>query len=102
MHTAVAERELAALHITLTAANLEPGSALHAWLRDGRALRGHLNALFARAAADGTARSDRDPAAPATDVAAFIEGAHLLWLLDRDEVDLTAVHRSYFEDRRLA
>lgn len=38
----------------------------------------------------------------ATDVAAFIEGAHLLWLLDRDEVDLTAVHRSYFEDRRLA
>ncbi|WP_055716669.1 TetR/AcrR family transcriptional regulator [Streptomyces torulosus] len=96
-HTAATERELAALHTTLTAENLEPGAALHTWFRDrGRALRAHLNALFTRAAADGSARADLDPAVLATEVAAFIEGAHLLWLLDPDEVDLTAVHRGYF------
>ena len=48
-------------------------------------------------AAAGTARSDLDPAVLATEVAAFIEGAHLLWLLDPDEADLTAVQRGHFE-----
>ncbi|MGW1957698.1 TetR/AcrR family transcriptional regulator [Streptomyces sp. NPDC001920] len=97
-HTAAAERELAALHTTLTAENLEPGSVLHTWFRDrGRGLRTHLAALFTRAAADGTAPADLDAATLAAETAAFIEGAHLLWLLDPDQVDLTAVHRSYFE-----
>jgi AcrR family transcriptional regulator len=97
-HTAAAERELTALHTTLTAENLEPGSLLHTWFRDrGRALRAHLTALFTRAAADGTARPDLNPALLAAEVAAFLEGAHLLWLLDPDQVDLTAVHRGYFE-----
>ncbi|MBD0840497.1 TetR/AcrR family transcriptional regulator [Streptomyces sp. TRM68416] len=96
-HTAAAERELAALHTTLTAENLEPGAALHSWFRDrGRALRAHLVALFTRAAADGSARADLDPAVLAVETAAFLEGAHLLWLLDPEQVDLTAVHRSYF------
>ncbi|GKQ40651.1 TetR/AcrR family transcriptional regulator [Streptomyces sp. A012304] len=97
-HTATAERELAALHTTLTAENLEPGSVLHTWFRDrGRALRNHLVSLFTRAVADGSARADLDPAVLAAEAAAFIEGAHLLWLLDPEQVDLTAVHRSYFE-----
>ncbi|KND46015.1 MULTISPECIES: TetR/AcrR family transcriptional regulator [Streptomyces] len=97
-HTAAAERELTALHTTLTAENLEPGAALHTWFRDrGRALRAHLTALFTRATADGTARPGPNPSLLATEVAAFLEGAHLLWLLDPDEVDLTAVHRGYFE-----
>ncbi|MFF6780128.1 TetR family transcriptional regulator [Streptomyces sp. NPDC012510] len=97
-HTAATERELTALHTTLTAENLTPGTALHTWFRDrGRALRAHLTALFTRAAADGSARPDLDPALLATEVTAFLEGAHLLWLLDPDEVDLTAVHRGYFE-----
>ncbi|MFF5365683.1 TetR/AcrR family transcriptional regulator [Streptomyces sp. NPDC013187] len=97
-HTAATERELAALHTTLTAENLEPGSALHIWFRDrGRALRAHLVSLFRRAAADGSARTDLDPAVLAAETAAFLEGAHLLWLLDPEQVDLTAVHRSYFE-----
>ncbi|MFM9594994.1 TetR/AcrR family transcriptional regulator [Streptomyces scabiei] len=97
-HTAAAARELAALHTTLTAENLEPGSPLHTWFRDrGRALRAHLTALFTRAAADGTARPDLNPALLATEVAAFLEGAHLLWLLDPAETDLTALHRGYFE-----
>ncbi|MGW0844526.1 TetR/AcrR family transcriptional regulator [Streptomyces sp. NPDC002787] len=97
-HTAAAERELTALHTTLTAENLEPGTTLHTWFRDrGRALRAHLTALFTRAATDGSARPDVDPAALATEVAAFLEGAHLLWLLDPDQVDLPAVHRGYFE-----
>ncbi|WP_371572915.1 hypothetical protein [Streptomyces sp. NBC_01314] len=76
-HTAAAEREPAALHTTLTAENLEPGSAQHTWFRDrdrGRALRAHLNALFARAAADGTARSDLDPAVLATAGGRFHRG----------------------------
>lgn len=48
-HTAATERELTALHTTLTAENLEPGSPLHTWFRDrGRALRAHLTALFTR------------------------------------------------------
>jgi AcrR family transcriptional regulator len=97
-HTAAAARELTALRATLTAENLEPGSPLHTWFRDrGRALRAHLTALFTRAAADGTARPDLNPALLATEVAAFLEGAHLLWLLDPGQVDLTAVHRGYFE-----
>jgi AcrR family transcriptional regulator len=97
-HTAAAERELAALHTTLVAENLEPGSVLHTWFRErGRALRTHLVSLFTRAAADGSARADLDPATLAAETAAFIEGAHLLWLLDPEQVDLVAVHRSYFE-----
>jgi AcrR family transcriptional regulator len=97
-HTAATERDLAALHTTLTAENLEPGSVLHTWFRDrGRALRAHLVSLFTRAAADGSARADVNPAVLAAETAAFIEGAHLLWLLDPEQVDLASVHRSYFE-----
>ncbi|MFE9623078.1 TetR/AcrR family transcriptional regulator [Streptomyces sp. NPDC006527] len=97
-HTAATERDLAALHTTLTAENLEPGSVLHTWFRDrGRALRAHLVCLFTRAAADGSARADVNPAVLAAETAAFIEGAHLLWLLDPEQVDLASVHRSYFE-----
>ncbi|MER7481721.1 helix-turn-helix domain-containing protein [Streptomyces sp. NPDC126510] len=97
-HTAATERDLAALHTTLTAENLDPGSVLHLWFRDrGRGLRTHLASLFARAMADGSARADLNPAVLAAETAAFIEGAHLLWLLDPEQVDLTSVHRSYFE-----
>ncbi|MFF7380946.1 TetR/AcrR family transcriptional regulator [Streptomyces massasporeus] len=97
-HTAATERRLAALHTTLTAENLQPGSVLHTWFRDrGRALRSHLSALFGRAVADGSARPGLDPALLAAETAAFLEGAHLLWLLDPEQVDLTALHRSYFE-----
>nr|WP_062340438.1 TetR/AcrR family transcriptional regulator [Herbidospora sakaeratensis] len=89
-HTAAAERDLAALHATLTAENLEPGSALHTWFRDrGRVLRAHLVSLFTRAGAD-------DPPTLAAETAAFVEGAHLVWLLDPEQVDLASVHRSYF------
>ncbi|MEU4467598.1 helix-turn-helix domain-containing protein [Streptomyces sp. NPDC024017] len=97
-YTAATEGQLAALHTTLTAENLQPGSVLHAWFRDrGRALRAHLSALFTRAVADGSARAGLDPGILAAETAAFIEGAHLLWLLDPEQVDLTALHRSYFE-----
>ncbi|MFJ4561743.1 TetR/AcrR family transcriptional regulator [Streptomyces massasporeus] len=97
-HTAATERRLAALHTTLTAENLQPGSVLHTWFRDrGRALRSHLSGLFGRAVADGSARPGLDPALLAAETAAFLEGAHLLWLLDPEQVDLTALHRSYFE-----
>ncbi|MCK8676944.1 TetR/AcrR family transcriptional regulator [Streptomyces lichenis] len=97
-HTAATERELAALHTTLTAENLAPGSALHSWFRDrGRVLRDRLAALFARAVADGSARPGTDPAVLAAEAVAFIEGAHLLWLLDPERIDLVAVHRGYFE-----
>ncbi|GLX96915.1 TetR family transcriptional regulator [Herbidospora sp. NBRC 101105] len=97
-HTAAADRDLAALHTTLTAENLEPGAALHTWFRDrGRALRAHLTSLYGRAMADGSARAELDPSILAAETAAFIEGAHLVWLLDPERVDLAAVHRSYFE-----
>lgn len=97
-HTAATERDLAALHTTLTAENLEPGSALHTWFRDrGRVLRAHLSALFVRAAADGSAPAGVDPEVLAAETAAFLEGVHLLWLLDPERVDLVAVHRSYVD-----
>ncbi|MFC7844145.1 TetR/AcrR family transcriptional regulator [Streptomyces sp. NPDC057382] len=97
-HTAATDGRLAALHVTLTAENLEPGSALHTWFRDrGRALRGHLATLFTRAVADGSARAGLDPEVLAAETAAFLEGAHLLWLLDPERVDLVALHRGYFE-----
>ncbi|WP_030452300.1 TetR/AcrR family transcriptional regulator [Herbidospora cretacea] len=96
-HTAAADRDLAALHTTLTAENLEPGAALHTWFRDrGRALRAHLTSLYARAMADGAVRAGLDPSVLAAETAAFIEGAHLVWLLDPEQVDLAAVHRGYF------
>ncbi|MDW8806586.1 hypothetical protein P1P68_17770 [Streptomyces scabiei] len=41
--------------------------------------------------------SSENPALLAAEVAAFLEGAHPLWLLDPAETDLTAVHRGYFE-----
>ncbi|MEW2812558.1 hypothetical protein AB0929_36620 [Streptomyces massasporeus] len=44
-----------------------------------------------------TARPGLDPAILAAETAAFLEGAHLLWLLDPEQVDLTALHRRYFE-----
>ncbi|MCX3289807.1 helix-turn-helix domain containing protein [Streptomyces sp. NEAU-H22] len=97
-HTAATEGRLAALHTTLTAENLQPGSVLHTWFRDrGRALRAHLAALFTRAVADGSARPGLDPGLLAAETAAFLEGVHLLWLLDPQQIDLTALHRSYFE-----
>ncbi|MEU9229565.1 TetR family transcriptional regulator C-terminal domain-containing protein [Streptomyces massasporeus] len=97
-YTAATEGQLAALHTTLTAENLQPGSVLHTWFRDrGRALRAHLSALFTRAVADGSARPGLDPAILAAETAAFLEGAHLLWLLDPEQVDLTALHRRCFE-----
>ncbi|GGQ18738.1 TetR family transcriptional regulator [Streptomyces roseolilacinus] len=97
-HTAAAERELAALHLTLTAESLEPGSVLHAWFRDrGRALRARLADVFRRAVADGSARADLPVEALAAEAAAFLEGVHLLWLLDPGKVDLVAVNRGYFD-----
>nr|WP_229913691.1 hypothetical protein [Streptomyces capitiformicae] len=56
-----------------------------------------MTSLFTRAATDGSARPDVDPATLATEVAAFLEGAHLLRPLDPDQVDLPAVHRGCFE-----
>ncbi|MEI5523557.1 TetR/AcrR family transcriptional regulator [Streptomyces brasiliscabiei] len=100
-HTAAAERELTALHTTLTAENLEPGAALHTWFRDrGRALRAQLDALFTRAAADGSIRPDVRPDLLAAEVTAFLEGAHLIWLLDPEQVDLAALCHGYFEGLR--
>ncbi|MDT9686049.1 TetR/AcrR family transcriptional regulator [Streptomyces sp. TRM76323] len=97
-HTAAAERELAALHTTLTAENLEPGSGLHTWFRDrNRVLRARLAEVFRRAAADGSARADLPVETLAAEAAAFLEGVHLLWLLDPEEVDLAAVSRGYFD-----
>ncbi|MFD7629772.1 TetR/AcrR family transcriptional regulator [Streptomyces sp. NPDC059851] len=97
-HTAATERALAALHTALTAENLDPGSPLHTWFRDrGRALRSRLASLFTRAAADGTAYPGIDAEALAAEVAAFLEGAHLLWLLDPERIDLVALHRGYFD-----
>lgn len=45
-----------------------------------------------------TARPGLDPAILAAETAAFLEGAHLLWLLDPEQVDLTTLHRSCFGD----
>ncbi|MEV0589288.1 helix-turn-helix domain-containing protein [Nonomuraea sp. NPDC050310] len=89
-HTAAEARDLAALHAGLLAENLEPGGSLHTWFRErGRVLRDRLTALFERASAE-------DAATLATETAAFLEGVHLLWLLDPERVDLVAVHRGYF------
>lgn len=65
------------------------GSPLHTWFRN-RALRDRLTALFARAVADGSARAERHPTTLAAEMGAFLEGAHLLWHLDPDQVDLVA------------
>ncbi|MEU3447646.1 helix-turn-helix domain-containing protein [Streptomyces thermolilacinus] len=97
-HTAAAGRELAALHTTLTAENLEPGAALHTWFRDrNRALRARLAEVLRRAVADGAARADLPVETLAAEAAAFLEGVHLLWLLDPERVDPAAVSRGYFD-----
>ncbi|MEU2184297.1 TetR/AcrR family transcriptional regulator [Streptomyces thermolilacinus] len=97
-HTAAAERELAALHTTLTAEDLEPDAALHTWFRDrNRALRAWLAEVFRRAVADGAARADLPVETLAAEAVAFLEGVHLLWLLDPERVDPAAVSRGYFD-----
>ncbi|MEG8277369.1 hypothetical protein [Streptomyces sp. AHA2] len=47
--------------------------------------------------AGGSARAGLDPTVSAGETAAFLEGAHLLRLLDPERADLAAVHRGCFE-----
>jgi hypothetical protein len=88
---------LAALRITLTVENLAGSAALHPYfLRRSRLLRD----LWARAIREGIEAGELsaqvDPDTTATEIAAFLEGAVLLWLQDPDTINLAATYHRYF------
>jgi hypothetical protein len=49
----------------------------------------------AQGQSDGSIRGDVDPIAVAREFSAFVQGAHLEWLRDRDGTPLKEVFRTY-------
>jgi AcrR family transcriptional regulator len=89
--------ELLALQITLTVENLSGDAPLHSYfLRRNRLLRELLAKSVREGIEAGELRPDAHPEATAVEVAAFLEGAAVQWLLDPETVDLAAMYRRYF------
>jgi AcrR family transcriptional regulator len=94
------EREpgLTALHTVLQIESLEPDSPAHAYFQlRSRLLREWVEKTLRAAKRKGEIRSDVDCAATAARVVAFLEGAAVLWLVDRS-VSLVALYRGFFDD----
>jgi len=91
------EREpgLAALHTVLQAESFEPGAPAHDYFHErSRFVRGAM----AHFLADCQRRGEVDPAvdcdAKAREIVAFLEGAAVLWLVDRS-LSLVELYRTY-------
>jgi AcrR family transcriptional regulator len=94
----LAAPNLLALHTTLTAENLTPDGPMHAYFQHrNRQLRRHLADALRYSAERRTIRTDVDPDVKAAEIAAFLEGAAIQWLLDPGQADLTALYRSYID-----
>lgn len=92
---AESEAGIAALFTVLQAEHLEaPGEARRFFLERNRAVRRTIAASLRRGQCDGSVRPDADPDRVATELIAFMEGAALVWLLDRDR-SLVDMYRHY-------
>jgi AcrR family transcriptional regulator len=98
------EREpgLTALHTVLQIESLEPDSPAHAYFQlRSRLLREWVEKSLRAAKRKGEIRKDVDCAATAARVVAYLEGAAVLWLVDRS-VSLVDLYRGFFADLTVA
>jgi AcrR family transcriptional regulator len=98
------EREpgLTALHTVLQIESLEPDSPAHAYFQlRSRLLREWVEKALRAAKRKGEIRKDVDCAATAARVVAYLEGAAMLWLVDRS-VSLVDLYRGFFADLTVA
>jgi AcrR family transcriptional regulator len=94
---AEAEAGIAALFTVLEAEHLEsPGEVRTFFLRRNRSIRRILARSLRQGQADGTIRRDVDADQVAAELLAFMEGAALVWLLDRDQ-SLVDLYRHYLD-----
>jgi AcrR family transcriptional regulator len=92
------EREpgLTALHTVLQIESLEPSAPAHAYFRQrSRLLRAWVRDTLRAAQRRGEVRADVDCAAAAAQTVAFLEGAAVLWLVDRS-LSLVELYRGHF------
>jgi AcrR family transcriptional regulator len=91
------EAGIAALFTILQAEHLEVAGAVRDYFLDrNRTLRRAIAASLRRGQRDGTIRSGIDRSRIADEVMAFMEGAALTWLLDRD-LSLVGLYRTYLD-----
>jgi AcrR family transcriptional regulator len=89
--------ELVALQVTLTVENLSGDAPLRPYfMRRNRLLRELLAKAVREGIDAGELRPDVHPEGTAVEIAAFLEGAAVQWLLDPETVDLAAMYRRYF------
>jgi AcrR family transcriptional regulator len=91
------EREpgLAALHTVLQVESLEPGSPAHDYFHERtRFVCAAFEGFLVEARARGEVAPDVDCGAKAREMVAFLEGAAVLWLVDRT-VSLVELYRSF-------
>jgi AcrR family transcriptional regulator len=92
------ERGLVALHTVLQTESLESGSVTHEYfLERSRFVRLLFADALQQAKALGEIRADVDIEAKATEIAAFLDGAAMVWLLD-PAVSLVELYTTYFDD----
>lgn len=89
---------IAALFTVLQAEHLEVVGEARRFFRDrSRRIQRLIVRLVERGKADGSMRADADSAAVAAELMAFMEGAALQWLLDRERRSLVAMYRHYLD-----
>lgn len=92
-----AEAGIAALFTILQAEHLEVAGAVRDYFLDrNRSLRRAIDASLRRGQRDGTIRTGIDRRRIAVELMAFMEGAALVWLLDRD-LSLVGLYRAYLD-----
>ena len=88
---------LAALHTVLQVESFEPDTPAHMYfIERSRVVRGWLRDALEAGQASGQVRADLDCAAKARELVAFLEGAAVLWLIDR-EVSLVELYANYID-----
>jgi len=89
------EPGIAALYTVLQSEHLEAeGEVRRFFLDRNRLIRDAVAQSLARGRREGVVRPDVDPARVATELVAFMEGASLVWLLDRTQ-SLVDMYRHY-------
>jgi AcrR family transcriptional regulator len=91
------EREpgLAALHTVLQAESFEPGAPAHEYFHErSRFVRGAMEDFLVECRKRGEVAADVDCRAKAHEIVAFLEGAAVVWLMDRS-VSLVDLYRTF-------
>lgn len=88
---------LAALHTVLQAESFEPDTPAHRYFAErSRTVRRWVENGLREGQRRGTVRADLDCGAKARELIAFLEGAAVLWLIDR-KVSLVELYSNYIE-----